>query len=263
MSDNLFRTLFFTDSHYGKEYVGGSLRDVHDRRAHNVLLQIAADFRPTHIINGGDGLDCGAVSRHRKEEGPRATEGLRLQKDAERYRAEVLAPLEALKPKVLRYHLGNHEAWLEQLIDEHPGLEGALSVNSLLKLVAHGWDVWDVGTVSTVSGKLHYMHGDNVRGAAMCAKNAVIDYGRSVIFGHFHTSQRYTKHSAFDAKDIHRGFAIGCLCRKNPRYTKNQPNRFSQSFALVEEDSKTGQFQVNEIEISNGKAIYNGRIYKG
>lgn len=225
------------------------------------MLQIASDYQPTHIVNGGDGLDCGAVSRHRKDEGPRATEGLRIMKDAEAYRAEVLGPLEQFDAD-LTYIEGNHEAWLEQLLDETPGLEGAVSIDSLLKLTEKGWTLRRQGSVTTIGGKLHFLHGDTVRGLHH-AKWAVEAYGRSVIYGHFHTSQRYTKHNAIDATDIHRGFAIGCLCQRDPRYSKNVPNKWSQSFALIDEDAKTGQFQVNEIEISHGKAIYNSKLYRG
>lgn len=240
----------------------GKLRDVHDVKAHSVLLQIASDFKPTHIINGGDGLDCGAISHHRLAEGARSVEGFRLSRDADLYRKEVLAPLEKLKSARI-YIEGNHEAWLEQFLDQVPGLEGAVSLDSLLKLSQNGWTLKPQGSVVTIGGKLHFLHGDTVRGGDNCAKSAVISYGRSVLFGHYHTSQRYTKHNALDATDIHRGFAVGCLCRRDPRFIKSAPNRWSQSIALIEEETKTGQFQVNEIEISEGKAIYNGKIYRG
>ena len=73
----LNRILYITDSHYGWERVGGVTRPIHDRKAHDIVLQIADDFKPTHIINGGDGLDSGAVGHHNKGK-PRIVEGLRV-----------------------------------------------------------------------------------------------------------------------------------------------------------------------------------------
>lgn len=257
---SLYRTLYFVDSHYGFENVNGKKRPIHDQKAHDVMLQIASDWAPTHVVCGGDGLDCGSVSHHRQKEGPRSTEGLRLAEDAELFFGLILKPLSSIKHK--HYILGNHERWLEDVIDQVPGLEGAVSIDSLLGLSNNGWKVHELGSALTITGRLYYLHGDSIRGGQWPAKWAVEAYQRSVVFGHFHTSQRFTKHNALDATDIHRGFAVGCLCRRDPGYGRGTPNKWCQSVTLVEEDSKTGQFQLNEVEIINGKAIFNGKVYK-
>lgn len=257
------RILFFTDSHYGKERQQGILRDVHDPKAHSILLQIARDWKPTHLVNGGDGLDAGCVSHHNASKA-RLTEGMRIEKDATAYRQEVLKHLEALSSaKVKHYLLGNHERFLDDLVDQIPALEGTVSVDKLLRLTEENWTVHPLGSVITIGGKLHMLHGDTIKGGQWPSKWATEAYGRSIMFGHFHTSQRWTKHNALDATDIHRGFAVGCLSRRDPGYGRGAPNRWSQSIALIEEDSKSGQFQVTEIEIVEGKAIYNGKLYRG
>jgi hypothetical protein len=260
---SLYRTLYFVDSHYGFENAGGKKRAIHDVKAHEVMLQIASDWGPTHVICGGDGLDCGAVSHHRQKEGPRSTEGLRLADDADRYFEDIIKPLSGGKKGTRHYILGNHERWLEDVIDQVPGLEGAVSIDSLLGLSNNGWEVHPLGSALTLTGKLYYLHGDQIKGGQWPSKWAVEAYQRSVMFGHFHTSQRFTKHNALDATDIHRGFAVGCLCRRDPSYGRGAPNRWSQSIALIEEDPKSGFFQVSEVEIINGKAIFNGKVYKG
>ena len=258
---SLLRTVYFVDSHYGYENVNGVRRPIHDKKAHSILLQIASDFNPTHIVCGGDGLDCGSVSHHNTGK-PRITEGLRLAKDAEEFFLDVICPLSSSKVKKI-YITGNHERFIDDVIDGMPGLEGAVSFRGLLGLDTHGWDVIPLGGHVTVGGKLFYLHGDTVKGGQYQAKWAVEAYQRSVMFGHFHTSQRFTKHNALDATDIHRGFAVGCLCRRDPGYGRGAPNKWSQSFALIEEDSKTGQFQVTEVDIFNGKAIWGGKVYRG
>jgi hypothetical protein len=258
---SLYRTLFFIDSHYGWERVDGVTRPIHDRKAHEVMLKITSDFNPTHIVCGGDGLDNGAVSHHNKGKA-RITEGLRIRKDSDAFFDEVIRPLSGFDKVKRHYILGNHERFIDDVIDETPGLEGAVSVDSLLGLTDNGWKVHKLGSVITVGGKLHYLHGDQVKGGQWPSKWAVEAYQRSVMFGHFHTSQRFTKHNALDATDIHRGFAVGCLCRRDPGYGRGTPNKWCQSFALIEEDPKTGQFQVHEVDVFNGKAIYNGKVYR-
>lgn len=260
---SLYRTLYFVDSHYGYENVDGVKRPIHDRKAHEVMLKVASDFDPTHIIMGGDGLDCGAVSHHNQRQGARTYEGLRLRTDADAFFTDVILPLSSSNKVQRHYILGNHERWIDDTIDQIPGLEGVLSVDSLLGLSNWGWKVHKLGSAISITGKLHYLHGDQIRGGQWPAKWAVEAYQRSVVFGHFHTSQRFTKHNALDATDIQRGFSVGCLCRRDPGYGRGAPNKWSQSFALIEEDSKTGQFQLQEVDVFNGKAIYNGKVYRG
>lgn len=260
---SLNRILFVTDSHFGWERVDGVTRPIHDLKAHNITLTIAADFKPTYIIYGGDGLDGGAVAHHNNGKA-RLTEGLRLVQDAQEFRQRFLEPLEKAHPKaVKRYHKGNHERFIDDVIDGLPGLEGAISFDSLLALTANGWQTKGLGQVSTIGGKLHFLHGDSIKGGQFPSKWAVEAYQRSMMFGHFHTQQRWTKHNALDATDIHRGFAVGCLCRRDPGYGRGTPNKWSQSIAVIEEDPKSGAFQVEEVDIFAGKAIWQGRCYRG
>jgi hypothetical protein len=258
--DSIVRTLFFSDSHYGNERVAGVTRPIHDRKAHEVMLKVASDFKPDVIINGGDGLDLGAISHHNAGKN-HTVEGFRLLKDAEAYRKEVLVPLEMMGATAYYYLLANHCAWLGDIIEKFPALEGLLTIDDLLKLSDNGWDVIPQGAPLTLGGRLFYLHGDTIKGGQHFSKWAVEAYQRSVIFGHFHSSQRFTKHNALDATDLHRGFAIGCLCRRDPKYGKGAPNKWNQSIALIEEDAKTGQFQVHEVDIHSGKAIWMGKRY--
>jgi hypothetical protein len=255
------RGVFFVDSHWGHEISGGKKRPLHDPKAHDVLLQVLADFKPHEIINGGDGLDCGAVS-HWNTGKPRLIEGLRLEKDAEGYRDAILEPLRKEHPKARRRYIkGNHECWVDQFVDNNPSVEGLVSVDKLLGLTDAGWELHQQGAVISV-GKLHFMHGDTLRGGMHPAKHAVETYGRSIAFGHFHSPQSYTKVSALDVTDVHTGRGVGCLCRKNPRYGRGAPNRWAQGFLLFEV-AESGSFQAYDINITSGQAVWNGKRYKG
>ncbi len=248
----------FWDSHWGNEVREGRRRPLHDMKAHQILLQIAQDFKPDVLTMGGDGLDCGAAS-HWNRNKPRLTEGLRLQKDAQEYRQEVLSNLPGRKR---RYILGNHEDWVEQFVDANPAIEGLVSIDEMLSLTDDGWSVYPQGSVIK-HGKLHFMHGDTVRSSTYPARYAVDTYGRSIAFGHFHSPQTYTKVSALDTNDVHMGRAVGCLCRKDPGYGRGAPNRWAQGFLVYEVDTTTGGFQATEVNITNGRAIWNGTRYVG
>ncbi len=254
------RGLFFVDSHWGHEIKCGKKRPLHDPKAHHVLLKIASDWKPQVIIMGGDGLDCGAAS-HWNANKPRLTEGLRLEKDAADYHGEVLQPLEGLGAKQKHYILGNHEDWVEQFVDSNPAIEGLVSVDDMLGLTSNGWDVHPQGSVIN-EGKLYFMHGDTVRSSTYPARYAVDTYGRSICFGHFHSPQSHTRVSALDTADKHTGRSVGCLCRKDPGYGRGSPNRWAQGFLLFER-ADDGYFQVHEIAVTEGQAIWSGRRYRG
>jgi predicted phosphodiesterase len=224
--DFMTKFLALYDMHWGYERSGGHKRAMHDEKAIGVALKFAKEFRPDVVIMGGDGLDCGAISHHNARK-PGAVEGLRLAQDAEEFRLEVLDKLDALKPKRRIYITGNHEDWLQQFVDEHPTLEGLVDLKHLLRL--DGWEVIPQGGYVQL-GKLVFMHGDTISGGEHVAKAAVLNYERSVRFGHFHTAQTYTKTSPLDSKHPKTGVAVPCLCRKGPAYGKGKPNKWVQGF---------------------------------
>ena len=59
--------VFLTDIHWGYERDGSRHKvPLHDERAVSIAMQFIADFKPDHVILGGDILDCGSVSHHRR-----------------------------------------------------------------------------------------------------------------------------------------------------------------------------------------------------
>lgn len=246
------------DVHYGYERRGGHKTALHDLKALKVALDFAKDFKPDHVILGGDILDCGAISHHNHGK-PGAVEGFRLLGDAKELRTTLIDPLEKLGAKSLTYITGNHEKWLDDLVERVPALEGIVDVNAVLHL--DKWKVVPQGGLHKL-GKLVFIHGDQVRGGEHSAKCATVAYESNVRFGHHHTYQVYTKTSAVEANG-HTGIAVPCLCKKNPKYGGGAPNRWMQGFLWGYVGGPENMFNDYVTVIVNGKATINGKLYKG
>lgn len=245
------------DLHFGYERRGGHKVALHDSKALKVALDFIKDYKPDHIILGGDMLDCGMISHHNHGK-PGAVEGFRLLGDAKELRAALIEPLETLKSKSLTYITGNHERWLTDLVERIPALEGIADVAAVLNL-SDKWKLVPQGEAHKLS-KLVFIHGDQVKGGEHSAKSATVSYEANVRFGHHHTAQIYTKTSALDANG-HTGIAVPCMCKKNPAYGGGSPNRWMQGFLWGYVNGPDGIFNDYLTIIVNGKAIINGKIY--
>jgi hypothetical protein len=134
-----------------------------------------------------------------------------------------------------------------------------VDIKSLLKLKK--WDVVEQGGISKL-GKIHFVHGDTVKGGQYPANWAVTSYERNIRFGHHHTFQMATKTTPVDANG-HTGIAVPCLCRKGPHYGESKPNKWMQGFLWGYVNGPDGCFNDYVTVIVNGKAIVNGKTYKG
>lgn len=255
---SLLRYAFLTDLHYGFERRGGHKVPLHDMKAFEAAYAFLDDFKPHVLILGGDMLDCGCISHHNKGKAGR-TEGLRLLSDAEGCRAEILAPLEALKATRNIYITGNHEDWLHDLEEELPGIEGIVDLKRVLSL--DKWQLLPQGGKFHL-GKLTFVHGDQLKGGMSCARAAVIEAERSIRFGHFHTYQAFTKTSFIEEKLGRTGIAVPCLCTKDPKYGQGRANAWVQGFLsgyLFPDGSYADTVHI----ITNGRTAINGKVYKG
>jgi hypothetical protein len=249
------------DLHWGYERDGQRHKvALHDEKAISVAMQFIKDFKPDHVILGGDALDCGSVSHHRRGVVGQL-ESLRLLAEAKELRAAVIEPLEKQIKGRLVYHIGNHEDWLSDLVDELPALEGIVDISSLLKLDEDRWEVIPQGKASRL-GKLTFIHGDTVKGGQNPALAAVTNYERNIRFGHFHTFQMATKTTPVD-QNGHTGIAVPCLSKKGHRYGLGAPNKWMQGFLWGYVGGPEGIFNDYVTVIVNGKALINGKVYRG
>jgi metallophosphoesterase superfamily enzyme len=248
------------DMHWGYERDGSRHKvPLHDEKAINVAMEFIEDFKPDHVVLGGDALDCGSISHHRRGQAGNL-EGLRLLAEAKELRAAVISPLEKQVKGRLIYHIGNHEDWLADLVVEWPTLEGIVDVRALLKLNDR-WEVIEQGKASKL-GKLTFIHGDTVKGGQNPALWAVTAYERNVRFGHFHTLQMATKTTPVDANG-HTGIAVPCLSKKSHKYGQGTPNKWMQGFLWGYINGPDGSFNDYITVIVNGKAMINGKVYRG
>lgn len=245
------------DLHFGYERRNGHKIPLHDQKAWDAVMEFAKDFKPDTWIHGGDMLDCGVISHHNHGK-PGATEGLKLLSDAKEGYSTFIEPVEKLVGKGnLVYIIGNHEDWLTDLTDQIPALEGLIDLKTLLKL--DKWEVIQQGGAYSL-GKLTFIHGDTVKGGEHVAKNAVVNYERSIRFGHHHTFQAYTKNSALDFKNAKTGMCIPCLCTKQPKYGEGAPNRWVQGF-LYGYVGNNGLYNDNVVIILDGRCVVGGKVY--
>lgn len=242
-------------------------RPVHDERAIGCALNLISDFRPQDLVLNGDILDCGPVNRHIRQSGQRRhIEGLRLVEDFALAREQIIQPLGQQVPGRKIYKKGNHEGWIDQLVDHDPeALEGLVdNIWDHLGLDA-GWELTEVGKLSHL-GKLWFAHGDRITnrtisgGPVLPARAAALLYLRNIRIGHFHTLQTYTMTSAVDEQLPKTAIACPCLCRKDPKYVESRPNQWVQGLLLGYWDERG--FSDYPVVIVNGKTTWNGKVYR-
>jgi hypothetical protein len=251
------------DAHVGYERDASRHKvQLHDPKAISVAMQFIKDFKPNHVILGGDMLDCGAISHHRKGQLGKL-ENLRILAEAKECRDLIISPIEDIEAAAkgrLIYHIGNHEDWLQDVTDEMPALEGIVDIRSLLKL-GRRWEVVPQGGFTRL-GKLTFVHGDQIKGGGNPASWAVTAWEKNIRFGHYHTYQVATKTTPVEANG-HTGIAVPCLCKKGHTYGQGAPNKWMQGFLWGYVGGPEGSFNDYVTVIVNGKATINGKLYRG
>ena len=264
MKTKTFLALFDIHAGWEKARVRGQhvIRPTHNLAALRATMKFAVDLQPDIFILGGDQLNCGPVSRWHKGR-PRIDSGFRLKDEMDLLWNEVIVPVEndlSCSEKVWMY--GNHEHWIELWLDEQPAIEGLIEPHNYYELDARGWQIYDQGEIYK-AGKLHFIHGDTMRGvASTVAYRAAALYRRNLRMGHFHTEATGTDKTPVDAQDFHTCKIIPALSRRGPTYMKNAPDNFMQGF-LMGEIYPSGDFQDSVIIINKDRFHMNGKLYDG
>lgn len=257
----MIKYIFAPDMHIGFENAPGKhLRATHDEKAIGVLMQFAQDFQPDVFILGGDNMSYEAISHWRQNQ-KRSSKDLNLKREAQMLNKLVIEPLKKIKSiKKKIFMLGNHERFAYDFIEHNPSMEGTVEPWNLTDL--SGWDIVDVGEAYRINKNLAFVHGDQIGGGQNPANAAINQYPESSVrFGHFHTHQAKTAYSALDKKIVRTAIAVPCLCKVNPFFALNKPNRQLQGFNFGYVDGET--FHDYVPIIIEGKAIINGKKYVG
>lgn len=208
----------------------------------------------------GDAMDCGNISRH-AEGKPRLKKRGGWKEDLDGFAEDILDRIdECLSPGTKKVYLsGNHEQWIQDLLDKQPELEGLLEIPELLKLKEKGWEWKDVGGHIERAGFI-LLHGDQIGSGIHVAKKAGDLVNGNVIMGHVHRLSMFSRAALVTETKKHLAATLPCLCTIAPKYAKGQPNAFVVGFGVLEE------FAINRANlytpvVMGGVFSYGGVIY--
>lgn len=202
------------------------------------------------IVFNGDTVDCFALSRYEKD--PRKR-GFAEELELTRQLLQVFR--KEFDGVPFYFKLGNHEERYEAYLrTKAPELLGTseFTLDSLLRLGELGCDfIQDKRIIK--AGKLNILHGHEFGRSVFSPVNPARGYytraKASVICGHNHQTSEHTENN-LEGKVV-TTWSTGCLCEMHPQYMPI--NKWNQGFAYVEVDSDSGDFDVKNIRIINGK----------
>lgn len=231
----------------------------------NALMDFLMHNKIASFRFGGDQFDFECISHHTKGKGLYRTAG-KYKRDLATFDQYVLTPIEQTIGKRAEkvWHIGNHERFEFDFVEEHPELEGTIDHVAQLKLVERGWKVVKLGHASRI-GKLNVIHGEILTGMGNVygifpSRKAVELYGGNVLAGHTHAPQSYTRISPVEHTQKHMGWIAPCAGNVNPTYLQNRPTAWLNGFTLVE-TMDNGAFNVYPIIITKGRFSFGGTVY--
>jgi hypothetical protein len=245
------------------------VHDIHhpkvDKPTLNALLHFLSENDIDGFTFGGDQFDFECISHHTKGKALYRTAGA-YKLDVSTFDKQVLSPIEkAIGSKAARiWHIGNHERFEDDFIEEHPELQGTIDHVSNLGLLERRWVVRPLGHSSKI-GKLNVIHGEILTGIGNQAgmypsRKAVELYSGSVLAGHTHAPQSFTKIAPVEHVQKHMGFINAILGRVNPTYLRNRPTAWLNGFSIVEVGAG-GNFNLYTVIVTAGSFCYGGRTY--
>lgn len=229
-----------------------------DDKSQNAVLQFMDDVKADIFTILGDFLDFGCIS-HWNQGRNKTLEMQRLKSDYIKGNV-LLDEYDKRLPKGCEKHFfkGNHEVWVDDLIDKTPQLEGLVEPESQLFLKERGYKIYPYNHIEPF-GKLNLTHGIYAGGNP--TKKHLNELKVNIMFGHTHTLEVIMASSA--AREIaFSGYNVPCLCNLAPDYMRLRPSGWTHGFAVVYL-YENGYFEVNMIRILDGRFIYNNKVYQG
>lgn len=230
----------------------------HDEKSIKAVLKLMDDIKFDGIINIGDFMNLACISHWNKTK-HKTLEGKRLKYDYIVGNALLDEFDKRLPVNAKKYFFkGNHEVWLDELIEEVPALDGLFDLESGLKLKQRGYTIFPYNHIESF-GRLKITHG--IYTGVNPAKIHVVKTLSNILVGHLHSPEMCLVHSP--AKEVSVvGYVIGCLCNMSPDYLKNKPSNWAHGIAILYL-FPDNSFDVNLIRLVNHKFIYNGKLYDG
>ena len=185
-------------------------------------------------------------------------ENERISKDFAGFQKDILDTIEAILPKSCKkyFMIGNHEYWIDRLIEDNPQMEGMFELANNIKL--GDYKVIPFNEILKI-GEMSFIHGIYTN-KYHAEKNSRI-YQKMLFYGHLHTNQVYTSIAPTTSLPK-QSVGVGCLCNKNPEYMRNKPNDWLHQF-LIWYMFNDGTFVYQTPIIIHGKTVINGKVIDG
>jgi hypothetical protein len=230
---------------------------LHDKACHRIVLKAIELVKPNHFVFGGDQLNLACISHHNKGK-IKLLENERITKDFAGFQKNILNQIEAALPKNCKkyFMIGNHEYWIDRLIEDNPQLEGLMELEKNLDLSKY--QVVPFNEILKI-GEMHFIHGIYVN-KYHAEKHSRI-YQKMLFYGHLHTNQVYTSIAPTTSLPK-QSVGVGCLCNRNAEYMRNKPNDWLHQF-LIWYMFDDGTFVYQTPIIIHGKTVINGKVIDG
>ena len=238
---------------------------IHDKKAINVVCKAIEIVKPTMYIDLGDTGEWEYFSTHYwKGRNAKPMEDLipLLNKDVKAVNKGmdiIDKSLDKVKCKKRHFVQGNHEVWLDKFVVRYPYLEH-YKTEQALKLKERGYKFHPYNKKDNLKiGKLNFTHGKFV--SKYHSFKHLDVYGESIMYGHTHDLQRHTKTNRGGTISA---WSLGCLkdIEADEDWLGGRLTNWNHAFAIVN-FFKNGNFNVEVVEIINGKTTLWGNLIKG
>lgn len=257
----------------------------HDEAAIDLALAMVEDIQPDLIVLVGDNLDLPEMGKYRL-----SPAFIRTTQPAIDYATELMFRIRAAAPNARCVWLaGNHEERLVNYVLDNAsaafGLrQGArpdsfpvLSVPHLCRLEESGVEFLEGYPANDfwVNERLRIIHGDRVKSNGSTAHVYLNNHKTSVIYGHIHRREYAAKTFVkWEGARTIMAATPGCLakCDGAVPSTKGGLDLHGRPMTVVEdwqqglavvtyEDSGDHRFFYQQVDIQDGVAMYNGKLY--
>lgn len=232
-----------------------------DDTAISVALKLIKYISPTRLSFIGDVICADAVSKYPKSTWREAKLTLDEEVDVTN---RILDKFDRVIPDKCKVDFleGNHERridlWCIKNTTPLGKINEKISLESLLMLKDRGYNFVRLEEQPLHVGRYLLIHGHYVNKYHTAKTIGMIM--RNVFYGHAHDYQVFTSyHSGDDSPRI--AMSCGCLCKYSQHYMQGRSNNWMHGIAVIYSDKDS--FTPYYIQIVKGRAIWNGKVFKG
>lgn len=232
----------------------------HDKRAYELVMQFAEDFKPDIFVNGGDlGHFAGISHWNKKKIKLRNDYPIKIDLDLcrEHHRRQ-----REINPNAIIYTLdGNHEYWINDWLLEHPEMEGMFDYRQMMGITEFGIKYIKPEQQPISIGKLRFAHGWYTN--KYHAQKHAQAIHHNLVYGHAHDVQSFTPDN-IEPNHRFMAWSLGHLSdERKADYLRCRPTNWMLAFGVFYVNTETGGFTMLPIPLPNYEFIFNGKGYKG